>query len=363
MRPTRRACGVLSLALCLMGSAACSDSDANAEYGAISVAIQTTGSDGATYRLPSSSVVNLSRADTFEYYGSFSVEGDEEVVTFQVVAGSYLAELHAGFGSGTSWPLERSLGGETEIVIATLVTEQPVPLLVQGGLVTDLVFSFVIPDIGTVTFDHGSIAVTVAVDRVETTSAAAGFEASVTTSFEHEVNETAPPELFERLASPDGTHRWQWEVAFSGPWYQMSSIDACAPVNVANFWGEGSNGLLDFHAELVDAAGELCVTTAGWIWLQATSSNPAFTGTFSTLPYDFVFDLRVLGVLPEAVFDGQTIDLPALSGVWPLEMAAVEVLVSGGEVGAETMPWFQGGYRPADDPDQYVVFNFLPVMP
>src|SRR5262245_60983227 len=143
---------MLALAACAVGVG---------ETGTVEVPLSTIGADGATYRLPEGSQVLLTNGEYFQY---LLVDGPEASLHVEVPVGSVNATLWNPAGYADRWPLVRELAdGTTDTVMATLATPLPATVEVAEGQTASIAFSFVVAQIGTISFAHGAVDISVAV--------------------------------------------------------------------------------------------------------------------------------------------------------------------------------------------------------
>jgi hypothetical protein len=308
--------------------------DHSKDVGRVEVALTATGTDGAHYRLPAGSFVELFAAsfDVIE-----TVEGSGDSIAISVPPGSYQAWLYQPDGSiSPDWMLEHVDAGGTllDVVHATLLTALPVTITVTADHTTNLVFSFRIPTGGTVTFDRGTVQVSIEVAQ-ETASSYSFDTVSALTVASRFVGGPSAALLAERLP-PVGTTGIQVELGgtVAGDWLEvggfiegdLSNMSACAPPGFTIRIATGSAGLQDLMTEVgtgIDplslfGAGSLCIQDDGvnnFIRIRASRAGAPTTATFSDLGADQLWFRTILLVqLPHRAYNyaNHTLDLGLL---------------------------------------------------
>jgi hypothetical protein len=281
--------------------------------GSVAVALTATDADGATYRLTPGARLALYGGS---YYDEFSLDGDG-VVRIDVPAGDFTAELIHDDGHTTQWPLERTdLDGTTTTVIATLVTPMPALLTVPPDGQVNLVLQFQVPGFGGITFDQGTVEVSI--DVAETS--AGGVDTDVRGAFTIDgvlTHANTPPVLLTRMPALGDTLDVAMVATVTGAWYQASSISACAPASISEFGGP-HQGYEDLIQESLDPNNtSICVfaTTPPQLQIFNFRFGEATTATFSDLGMtNWSFLSYMLADLPASVFDGDTLDLDPVAG-------------------------------------------------
>jgi hypothetical protein len=282
--------------------------------GSVAVALPATDASGATYRLtPGARLVMASGT----FFDELPLDGDG-VVRLDVPAGDYTAELVHDDGHTVQWPLERTdLDGTTETVIATLVTPMPALLTVIADAQTNLALQFQVPGFGPVTFDQGTVEVSIEV--AETTAGGVVVEGSgAFTTTTLTTHPSAPPVLLSRLPALGDASDVTIGATLTGDWFQASSTAACAPA-IFHVAGSSQPGLADLIAESNDAAStNLCVFAGSpTVQILGLRVGAATTATFSDLGEpEWLFISSLTAELPAPVFDGETLDLGPAVGTF-----------------------------------------------
>jgi hypothetical protein len=304
-------------------------------YGSLATAITATGSDGATYRMPAGTYVQLYNGTFYDYW---SMDGDFQILTIDVPVGGYDASLTHSSGYTVEWPLERTNpDATTETVNATLITPQPVAVTVNEGATSSLVFQFQVVDGGTVTFAHGLVDISIDVEVDESTVGRATYSATYTKESEN-FGPTAPVELGDLVHGVGEGVFHQITVNVVGDWVQNSSNSACSTATLIG--GTVSNSYVELTREAWTGSGttaRLCVyggIYSPFIIVWSYRAGPAVTATFQALgAFDFTFYQTMSTVLPDPVFDGTNLDLGAMTGTFTVSgsmYSSVYALPSGG---------------------------------
>lgn len=293
--------------------------DESDSYGSLAAAVTATGTDGATYRLPAGTYVQVWN-DTF--YDYWSMDGDMNVLSVEVPVGDYYVSLIHGNGYTVEWPLNRTYPDATsETVNGTLLTPQPVSVTVTEGMTSSLVFQFQVVDAGTVTFAHGLIDFSIDVNVAETTVGRSTFTGNYTKDGET-FGPTAPAELIPMVHPLGSTIFHQIAVNVVGDWVQTSSNSVCSTATLIGGTVSSIYVELAREAWTGGATARLCVyggIYSPYIFVASQRSGPAVTATFQTLgDVDYYFYQSMATTLPDAVFDGETLDLGAMTGTFTL---------------------------------------------
>jgi len=346
----KTATGIAGLALALVLGACAASDETRGEIGSVGVALVTTGSDGAFYRLTPGTRLSLTRGAQGPVQANYdvSLDSDATSVTFPVPPGDYQAWIyHPAGGYTTEWPLERINPDETwETVTADLVTPQPVPLTVVQGATTTLVLELRIPTGGTISFNRGSVAVAIDVGEQQATSFATSLQGTGDV-IGTPVFAGAQAETLRTLLPDTGATGLQISVGgqLTGPWEEAGgsaepdslAYSICAPLSITSASASGSTGL----AALVQETGHgdapsflfgpasICIVDGGdavpnqvriRMSRQGAAETPTFADLFGTDP--LLFWIIIRGDLPQRVYDSQNgwLDLDALRRAHDLNM-------------------------------------------
>ncbi|HET7538749.1 MAG TPA: hypothetical protein VFK05_02720 [Polyangiaceae bacterium] len=273
----------------------------SARIGTLSAALVATGSDGASYRFPAGTLLDVF-SDSFT--AVLPLNTDEDVASARLPVGVFqVAPLGAT-------QLERTSNGTTTLVDATLLNVQPIALEIFENQVTSLELRFQVTDVSSVTFSVGSLRVALGVEvehrefgRQVLTDATANvqqvtFSASATSAARQllavDVGTAAPLHLVFEPTSP-----WALEVTNT----------ACVRGQLTSAQSSPQSLLSARFAEVVGAEGSYCITDYG-------SQDLAFLNVLATttpvdqrsaLPgADNLFFLVLDGTIDD-VFDGVTL--------------------------------------------------------
>jgi hypothetical protein len=323
-------------------AAGCAAQDSD-PVGSVGVALTATDPSGATYRLPAGTRLAMEGGT---YYDEHSLDGDAAFIRIDVPPGDYAAYLVDNDGHTTEWPLERrELDGSMSTVIATLITPQPAPVTVTTDGLTNLVFQFVVTDVGPITFAEGSVDVSIVV--TESTASGLRLEAEsdlAVTSVSSDP--AAPAELADRMpALGDTDLAVALQVSVTGPWAKASSVSACAPVVVLTT-SVSQAGLGHLLAESLGET-SLCIfegaDVAPIAQLFFYRFGDATTPTFADLGGVNPLFLTSLTIdLPASVFDGTTLDLGPVVGTHELPIQVFTRASVRPDTSAPRVNWYRG---------------------
>ncbi len=142
-------------------------SQEQAAVGTLSAALETVGSDGATYGFPEEMRLAI-RGTSYSNY--LDLSGSGAVASTRVPVGAYSAGLEVSWvpvAAGGKVQLTRTENGETKTVEAVWTNAAPLGVTIVADQTTSLVLTFKVEGIGDVTFSLGSLEVTATVDRDE----------------------------------------------------------------------------------------------------------------------------------------------------------------------------------------------------
>jgi hypothetical protein len=134
--------------------------------GGVTVALATTGSDGANYQFPAGTFLELSNTST-GFFGNFQIDGTETVLTEMVPIGSYQASLF--FSNNGPVQLVQTLNAMSQTVPATWTDPEPVTFSVVQNMTTPIVLHFSVVGVGDVTFQLGRVQVSIDVNATTST--------------------------------------------------------------------------------------------------------------------------------------------------------------------------------------------------
>jgi len=341
--------------------AACAETEPGESdsYGSLAAAVTATGTDGATYRLPAGTYVQVWN-DTF--YDYWSMDGDMNVLSVEVPVGDYYVSLTHANGYTVEWPLDRTNpDATTETVNSTLLTPQPASVTVTEGMTSSMVFQFQVVDGGTVTFAHGLIDFSIDVNVAESTVGRAFFTGTYTKDAET-FSPTAPPELVPMVHPLGASIYHHIRVSVVGDWVQTSSNSVCSTATLLG--GTVSNSYVELSREAWTggATAKLCVyggAYAPFLFVVSERAGPAVTATFSTLTGvdSFYFYQQISTVLPDAVFDGDTLDLGAMTGTFTLSGSVSSQIYALPTGSSSYESWYSDGNN-----SSAMTFQFTPTL-
>lgn len=324
--------------------------------GSVAAALTTTGADGATYRLTPGTRLQASGTGLPGY--DVGLDGDGAVVSIPVAPGDYQASIYHPNGYTTEWPLERTANGSTTIVTGELITPQPAALTVESAQTTSFVLQFDVGTAGTITFDRGSLGVSVGVNEHPATGFTAAGDGTgdvVGTPLSDGPFGAGLAALLP-AAGATGLH-----VAVSGhvtgPWAESGgSRDpdgiaqfVCAPMQLDATSTTGNDGLAALIAEanhgtapdFLYGNANLCVIDNGTtaqvrirLSREGAAESPAFTAILGTTPT--LFHVQLVADLPTRVYNSDTgvFDADAILGAASLPMHLKLQVRDGSDIGA-----------------------------
>jgi len=352
-------CVTALVAAAAIAGCAETEPDESDSYGSLATAVTATGTDGATYRLPAGTYVQVWN-DTF--YDYWSMDGDMNILSVEVPVGDYYVSLTHSNGYTIEWPLDRTNPDATsETVNGTLLTPQPVSVTVTEGNTSSLVFQFQVVDGGTVTFAHGLIDFSIDVNVAETTVGRMTYSGTYTKDAET-FGATAPPELVPMVHPLGASIFHQIAVNVVGDWVQNSSNSACSTATLIGGTVSSSYVELSREAWTGGATARVCVyggIYSPFVFVTSTRSGPAVTATFSTLTGvdQFYFSQQMTTVLPDTVFDGETLDLGAMTGTFTLSGSVSSQIYAIPTGGSAFENWYYDGNN-----SSAMTFQFVPTL-
>lgn len=303
--------------------------DSEAPFGSVGLAAQTTGPDGATYRITNQTLLWVNTAD-HSFSSALDVDGHEAVQFFELPPNDYFASP-ISLIPGELFELERTDGVQTELVRARFVGLSPSPFSIAANRTTSLTLPFRVPEVGDVTFESGRLGVDLDVELVADAPNQGQVTltgADITTQTLGGALASADEYLTPSDASVTQTFGWNITGAFVLTGYRR----ACAPIQfTSSSTSESAWG--DLLAAVPGSPGELCVAEGG------ASDHLIITGrhqpNFQGLPIaDYLTDsgyqlyTSVVGQLPTSIFDGTTLHLALLKdAVSPGDLSASYWLV------------------------------------
>jgi hypothetical protein len=297
-----------SLSLVLLFMLALAGCAMPADLGGIDVALVTTGSDGAIYRVQSFAVLQI---ESSTYSDGIFLDGDEPIAHLELAAGTYSAHL---LRDEPFLPLTRQLGSAPpEDILATVVTPMPMQIVVAPGATTSVQLQLRTAEGETLTFDDESaIDVSIAVDH----GTPSGFvlQSDATLACTISIVDTAsgaPAELTPRMPAVGASVFGQLRVAVTGPFAPANSSAICAPASIQLAQVEPESGLDDLlrEASAVGSSARVCVD-GEYVSVRLERRGTPATATFSDLgASEMVFRATWYTTLPQPAYANETLDL------------------------------------------------------
>jgi len=172
---------------------------------------------------------------------------------------------------------------------------------------------------------------------------------------------TAPADLSTHVPAMGSNVFHQIIVNVTGDWEQTSSYSACSSATLNS--GVVSLSIYDLTREawLSNATARVCIYGAPYdptVWVSTTRVGPAITPAFQAYgDLDFIFDQAMTGVLPDPIFDGETLDLGAITGTFDVAANLRSDIWASSTDGASWDSW----YTDSDD-GATITFQFLPTL-
>jgi hypothetical protein len=307
----------------IAGSVACGSPSAGEDVasGTVEAAVSAIGPDGATYSLPSGTILTLVAASSGTSY-PLSVGMGGTSAAYAVPAGQYSATL-----SSVTQLLRSGDAGPQTAVTASLADAQPYEISVFAGQTTDLVFHFTAAGSGgPITFSQGAVA----------TSVSVGFDAGASNAVGTTLQLNITSETNSVISQLTGTLTFQ----ITGP-FVPSVGQVCAPIGAATL-ANGSNNTGWYYLEAASQSGNGSICFAGGADATGTYADPVSGITVGTWygqiavmyqdsspswgsvasGYSGSAAFLLLGDMSTTVFDGETLNLQALSAPTTITNAA-----------------------------------------
>lgn len=306
------ACLVLAIA-----AGGCASAPPSGAVGHVDIPLTASGANGAIYRLPAGTILELFSAT---FFNDFALDGDDPAATVDLPPGTYGAELFNAAGFTTVWPLTRqNPDGSTETVQASL--DALPSFTVTEGQTTPLEIRFHVGLAGDISFAHGSALAFVDVDETAATSFQFAFDLPSLTTTIASATADAPPQLAARLPAVGSADQSYSAVArTTGPFILSSTAQVCAPATVTITAASGPGQFTDLLNEATDPANaSLCIDqispVATTVVLTATRVGLPATPLLSDLTDQTVgVFYNVQASFGAQVIEGTTLHLGALTG-------------------------------------------------
>jgi hypothetical protein len=286
------------------------------EHGEAELALVGVGDDGAFYRLPEPTFLILENPPRF--WESFSLAGDAIGMAIELPVGKYSWRLSRPGGAPEEWPLERhDPSGEVEIVMARLINVQPDALQIAPDARTSVVIAFEAATGGSITFATGVADVSVDVDTTDALGGVIDWLSSTTTVTQSQLS--PPPELESVSLPVEGESGFpvRLDARVSGAWEPSTTRSVCAPLRVESIDGGSHQGFSDLLAESTGGLADLCVYDDGTMLIELSRDGIGTSPTFEPMgSAELRFTTFLTTTLPEPAFDGRTLDLSVLAGIY-----------------------------------------------
>jgi hypothetical protein len=303
----RTAFAALALAVASPAFIACSDASPSEDVeqtGTLNAALLTVGSDGATYQFPPGTRIILSQGN---YSNDVALDGTETLLNVNLPVGTINVQLQ--FPSMTP-QLIRTVGATSQTVDAVWLDVQPIQVQIAQGATTQLTLHFSLTGLGDVTFDMGTLAVALDVQRNTTAQPTQLLESGTYVHNSSLFGPSATPiaRLFFEM-TPGETHPHAFDFNITGAWQQFSPTLMCAQALFESFTTMGESALSRLVNIVAGRPAFVCVEDAGMadkFFVNADLTGPAPPAFTSALPSaEYRFFLSVSGFVGD-VYNGQT---------------------------------------------------------
>lgn len=342
----RTALAALALAVASPAFIACSGEPPGegdvAQTGTLTAALLTVGSDGATYQFPVGTQITVTQPN---FTDSFPLDGMESTLNLRLPVGSFTVSLQ--FPSMTP-QLIRTIGGVSTVVDVVWTDPTPVVVDIAADATSALTLHFSLTGLGDVTFDMGTLAIALDVQRNATAQPAQFLESG---TYVHNSTILGPSanaitELFFSMAPGESnTHVFDFNV--TAPWQPQTTGIICAQALFDTFTTmDGESGFTRLINIVVGRVAFVCVEDAGMadkVFVNTELVGPApppYNGGALQSP-EYRFFLSVSGFVGD-VFDGQTFRQSALETSTPINGGEVYYQIWNNTLGEETLS-SQGG--------------------
>jgi hypothetical protein len=335
----RTALAALALAVASPAFIACSDASPGQEAeqtGTLNAALLTVGSDGATYQFPPGTTVRISQGN---FSDTFALDGMESVLNLELPVGTLQVELQ--FPNMTP-QLVRTVGTVSSLVDAVWLDTPPVLVSIAADTTTALTLHFELTGLGDVTFDMGTLALALEVQRNATAQPAQLLEEGTYTHDSSIFGPTATPiaQLFFGMAAGE-THVHSLDFNVTGPWQQQSTGTICAPALFESLTTMEESGFSRLVNIVAGQVALVCVEDAGTAdkffvntELVGPAPPPFDTGALPSGNYRFF--LSVSGFLGD-VYDGRTFRQSTLETFTSFSGGEIFYQIFDNTVGQETL--------------------------
>lgn len=232
--------------------------------GTVTVALETVGSDGATYQFPPGTALNV--PDTSGTYDvGYRLDGTETVLTKTLPIGDYAPWV--SFPDDGSPQLIRIVNGMSQTVPAILIDPQPFKLSIVRDTTTPLVLHLSAVGLGDVTFQIGRVRLSIEVSSTTTTMAAHGQDSATFTELRQSIAAGFGLETPLGLTTGETdavslTFDLTSAFVLTSPPRQVCANIALASITSPS-GGKAFSALLGEVGGIPGAAGTLCITDFG----------------------------------------------------------------------------------------------------
>jgi hypothetical protein len=288
--------------------------DSAGEVGTLSAALSATGADGATYAFPSGTFLLISGASN-SFNDFIPLDSPDTQISVKLPVGSYQASLLTNDGNPAQ--LNKTVGGTTTLVPATLLNPAPITFDITANQITPLALHFQTSTLSDVVFTVGELLVTLDVTQANVSTGSQVTESGATTISSVSFGSSASAEAQSLLAVNVGdTFDQSLVFAPTGVWSLRSPGQTCIDGQITSVTFPAGTGFGARMSEISAAQAVVCVSDAG---AQDFVSINAFSFTTppeqaAALPSSYEFFVFVQGLTPTDVFDGTTLKQEAFDG-------------------------------------------------
>jgi len=335
----RTALAALALAVASPAFTACSDASPGKEAeqtGTLNAALLTVGSDGATYQFPPGTTVTVSQGN---YSDTFPLDGAESTLNLELPVGDL--EVALQFPNMTP-QLVRTLDGVSTLVDAVWTDTAPVLVSIAADATTALTLHFELTGLGDVTFDMGTLALALEVQRNATAQPGQFLENGTYTHNSSVFGPSANPitQLFFGMVAGE-SHPHSLDFNVTGPWQQHSTERICAPALFESLTTMAESGFSRLVNILVGQVASVCVEDAGaadkfFVNTELVGAAPPPYDTGALPSGNYRFFLSVSGSLGD-VYDGRTFRQSTLETFTSFDGGEVVFQIFDNVVGQETL--------------------------
>ena len=263
-----------------------------------------TETNGIRYRLPDGAYLEITN-DAY-FYETVDLSGDETLETVQLPAGEFDITLLHDDVTDTVWPLTRiDIDDSESTVDAELISSNPAEVVIVGDETSSLVLHFELSSLENVTFQNGSLDVTLDVDPP--------FASQDTSTIVYESYEpNAPVDLPSILTMNGQTYVHSLDMSATDSWYSKRTSMVCIHLATDHYTIDASDGLALLLAEVTadGGIGRICIEDPedplepNEIQISQYRTGPATTSLATTLTGEsYLFYVLWYGDLPTDVLE------------------------------------------------------------